>query len=390
MAIPVIYNLRSVRVRWTSSVVAVVGIAGTVGVFVAILAIAIGFRSTLVSSGSPSNALILRAGSNTEMVGAVSLDQVHIIEGEPGIVRDAKGPVVSPEVVVIAPFPLISTGTDANVQVRGVSARALDVRDSVHVLPGGRFFTPGLDELVVGKNAVRTYAGLNLGSTVQMAGINWKVVGIFDAGGSSFDSEVWCDATLLDQAYNRAPNVFQSVTVRLPSASDFPKFKDSLTSDPQLTVSVDREIDYYSKQSQGLTDFIVVIGTGIALVMGVGAIVGALNTMYSAVSERSREIATMRALGFGAGSVVISFMIESLLIAAIGGVVGCLAVLPLNGLTTSTLNFQTFSSIAFAFRVTPVLLAGGMIFALLMGLVGGTPPAFRAARRPITSALRGL
>lgn len=390
MAIPVIYNLRSVRVRWTSSVVAVLGIAGTVGVFIAILAIAIGFRSTLVSSGSPSNALIMRAGSNTEMVGAVMLDQVHIIEGEPGILRDAKGPVVSPEVVVIAPFPLITTGTDANVQVRGVSARALEVRDSVHILPGGRFFTPGLDELVVGKNAVKTYAGLSLGSDVLMAGIHWKVVGIFDAGGSSFDSEVWCDATLLDQAYNRAPNVFQSVTVRLPSAADFPKFKDRLTSDPQLTVSVDREIDYYSKQSQALTSFILVIGTMVAFVMGIGAIVGALNTMYSAISERSREIATMRALGFGAGSVVVSFMIEALLIAAIGGVVGCLAVLPLNGFTTSTLNFQTFSSIAFAFRITPALLGGGMIFALLMGLVGGTPPALRAARRPITSALRGL
>ncbi|HUK29743.1 MAG TPA: ABC transporter permease, partial [Candidatus Acidoferrum sp.] len=215
-------------------------------------------------------------------------------------------------------------------------------------------------------------------------------VGIFDAGGSSFDSEVWCDATLLDQAYNRAPNVFQSVTVRLPSPSDFPKFKDRLTSDPQLTVSVDREIDYYSKQSQALTSFIVIIGTMVALVMGVGAILGALNTMYSAVSERSREIATMRALGFGGASVVFSFMIEALLIAGIGGVLGCLAVLPLNGLTTSTLNFQTFSSIAFAFRITPMLLLGGMIFALLMGLVGGTFPAIRAARRPITSALRGL
>ncbi len=390
MAIPIIYNLRSVRVRWTSSVVAVLGIAGTVGVFVAILAMAIGFRATLVSSGSPSNALILRAGSNTEMVGAVMLDQVHIIEGEPGIDRDAKGPIVSPEVVVIAPFPLLTTGTDANVQVRGVSARALEVRPSVHILPGGRFFTPGLDELVVGKNAVKTYAGLDLGSTVKLSGIDWKVVGIFDAGGSSFDSEVWCDAALLDQAYNRAPNVYQSVTVRLPSAGDFPKFKDRLTSDPQLTVSVDREIDYYSKQSETLTQVIVIIGTIVAVVMGIGAIFGALNTMYSAVSERSREIATMRALGFGAGSVVFSFMIEALLIAAIGGVVGCLAVLPLNGFTTSTLNFQTFSSMAFAFRITPALFAGGMIFALLMGLVGGTPPAFRAARRPITSALRGL
>jgi putative ABC transport system permease protein len=370
-------------------VVAVVGIAGTVGVFIAILAIAVGFRATLVASGSPSNALILRAGSNTEMIGAVMLDQVHIIEGTPGIMRDANGPLVSPEVVVIAPFPLISTGTDANVQVRGVSGKALSVRPFVHIA-SGRFFTPGLDELVVGKNAVKTYAGLALGSTVKLSGINWKIVGIFDAGGSAFDSEVWCDAALLDQAYNRAPNVYQSVTARLPSPGDFQKFKDKLTSDPQLTVSVDREIDYYSKQSEGLTNFIVIIGTMVAVVMGIGAIFGALNTMYSAVAERSREIATMRALGFGAGSVVFSFMIEAMLISLIGGAVGCLAVLPLNGFTTSTLNFQTFSSLAFAFRISPLLLGIGMIFALLMGIIGGTPPAIRAARRPITTALRGL
>jgi putative ABC transport system permease protein len=195
---------------------------------------------------------------------------------------------------------------------------------------------------------------------------------------------------LLDQAYNRAPNVYQSVTVRLPAPEDFPKFRDRLTSDPQLTVSVDREIDYYSKQSEMFTQVVKKLGIGIAFVMGIGAIIGALNTMYSAVAERSREIATMRALGFGAGSVVFSFMIEALLITAIGGVIGCAAVVPLNGLTTSTLNFQTFSSIAFAFSISPGLLINGMGFALLMGIIGGIFPALRAARRPITAALRGL
>jgi len=389
VAIPVIYNLRSVRQRWTSSVVAVIGIAGTVGVFVAILAMANGFRATLVSSGSPSNALIMRAGSNSEMVGAVTLDEVHIIEGEPGVMRQAGVPLVSPEVVVIAPFPLKTTGTDANVQVRGVSPKALEVRRFVHFV-AGRFLTPGVSELVVGKNAVKTYSGLDLGSKVKLAGTTWTVVGVFDAGGSAFDSEVWGDAVLLNQAYNRPPNIYQSVTARLPSAADFQAFKDKLTSDPQLTVSVDREIDYYAKQSQALTDFIYVIGTMVAVVMAVGAIFGALNTMYSAVSERSREIATMRAVGFGAGSVVLSFMIEALIIATVGGAVGCFGVLPLNGLTASTLNFQTFSSIAFAFRISPLLLGIGMGFALLMGFIGGTPPAIRAARRPITSALRGL
>jgi putative ABC transport system permease protein len=384
LAIPVIYNLRSVRARWPSSVVAVLGIAGTVGVFVAMLSMARGFQATLVSSGSPSNALIMRAGSNTEMVGAVTLDQVHIIEGAPEIVRQADGPLVSPEVVVIAPFPMKSTGTDANVQVRGVSPKALEVRPTFHII-AGRFLKPGLNELFVGKNAQKTYVGLDLGATVKFNGGVWKVVGVFDSGGSAFDSEV-----ILDQIYQRPVNIYQSITVRMPSPDSFQGLKDTLTSDPRLPVSVDREVDYYAKQSRALTELIEILGSMIAVVMGIGAVLAALNTMYSAVAERSKEIATMRALGFRSGSVVFSFMIEALLIAGIGGAIGCLAALPLNGFTTSTLNFQTFSSIAFAFRITPAVLAAGMIFALLMGIIGGTPPAIRAARSPISTALRGL
>jgi putative ABC transport system permease protein len=389
LAIPVIYNLRSVRVRWTSSIVAVLGIAGTVGVFVAMMAMARGFKATLVSSGSPSNAIIMRAGSNTEMVGSVTLDQVHIIESAPGIARGPNGPLVSPEVVVIAPFPMKATGTDANVQVRGVSPRALEVRSTIHIAEG-RFLKSGLNELFVGRNAQKTYAGLDLGATVHFNGGTWTVVGVFDSNGSAFDSEIWCDAVILDQIYQRPLNIYQSVTARLASPQDFQALKDTLTTDPRMTVSVDREIDYYAKQSGALTDFIQIIGSAIAFVMGIGAVLAALNTMYSAVSERSREIAAIRALGFTSGSIAFSFMIEAVLIATIGGIVGCLAALPLNGFTTSTLNFQTFSSLAFAFRVTPVVLIAGMIFALLMGIVGGTPPAIRAARRPISAALRGL
>lgn len=389
MAIPLVYNLRSVRVRWTSSIVAVVGIAGTVGVFIAMLSMAQGFKRTLVDSGSPQNALIMRAGSNTEMVGAVMLDQVHIIEGEPGVARDDHGPLVSPEVVVIAPFPLKSTGTDANVQVRGVSSKALLVRPNVHIIEGTALH-PGLNELLVGKNAQKSYAGLDLGATVKFNGGAWKVVGVFDSGGSAFDSEVWCDGIILDQIYQRPVNVFQSVTVRMPSPDSFQSLKDALTSDPRLTLSVDREIDYYAKQSESMTQLIETLGAAIAFVMAIGAVLAALNTMYSAVSERSKEVATMRALGFGAGSIVVSFMIEALVIAGIGGIVGCLCALPLNGFTTNTMNFQTFSALAFAFRITPPILIAGIIFALLMGLVGGTPPAIRAARAPISSALRGL
>lgn len=389
MAIPIVYNLRSVRARWTSSVVAILGIAGTVGVFVAMLSMAKGFQATLVSSGSAGNALVTRAGATSEMTGAVSLDEVKVLQDAPGVAHGADGPIMTPEVVVIAPFPLIRTGTDANVQVRGVSPKALEVRSKVKIIEG-RFFQPGLTELIVGRNVASTYAGLALGDTVKFGGGTWHVVGVFDAGGSAFDSEVWCDSVVLNQTYKRPDTIYQSVTVRLTSPDALQQFKDSVSADPRMSVDVTREVDYYSKQSRAVTTLIVVLGTMIAIVMGIGAVFGALNTMYSAVSERSREIATMRALGFGAPSVVISFLIEALLISFLGGVVGCLAALPLNGLTTSTMNFQTFSSLAFAFRITPVLLLTGIIFALFMGVVGGLPPAIRAARRPVAHALRGL
>lgn len=389
MAVPIIYNLRSVRARWVSAIVAVLGIAGTVGVFIAMLALAKGFHATLVASGSPDNAIIMRAGATSEMTGSVTLDQVRIIQDAPGVAREGNQPILTPEVVVIAPFPLQSTGTDANVQVRGVSANALKVRTNIHVMQG-RFFEPGLAELVVGKNVSSTYKGLDLGETIKFGGGTWKVVGVFDAGGSAFDSEIWADSSVLAEVYKRPNYIFQSVTARLTSPSAIAQLKDSLTADPRMTVQVSREIDYYEKQSQGLTQLITVLGTLIAIVMGIGAIFGALNTMYSAVAERSREIATMRAIGFGAGSIVVSFIFEALLIAFIGGLIGCLAVLPINGITTGAMNFQTFSHLAFAFKITPPLLAVGIVFALFMGLIGGVPPAIRAARRPVAQALRGL
>ena len=389
MAIPVIYNLRSVRARWTSAIVAILGIAGTVSVFVAMMSLARGFKTTLVSSGSTQNAMVRRAGSTSEIDGAVSLEQVKVIEDAPGVARSDAGPLLSPEVVVIAAFPLQSSGTDANVQVRGVSPMVLRVRDNVKMV-AGRFFQPGLNELVVGSHAATSYKGLGLGDTIKFGGGTWKVVGVFDAGGAAFDSEVWADAHVVSQVYHRPDNVFQSVTVHLTSASALDTFKDSLTADPRMTVEVDRERDYYDRQSQALTTLIEVLGTIVAVVMGIGAVFGALNTMYSAVAERSREIATMRALGFGAASVVFSFLIEALLISFLGGLLGCLLVIPLNGLTTGTMNFQTFSYLAFAFRVTPQLLLGGIAFALFMGLVGGVPPAIRAARQPVSVALRAL
>jgi len=389
IAIPIIYNVRSTKARWTSAIVAVLGIAGTVGVFVAMLALAQGFRATLVSSGSADNAIILRAGSNSEMESGVSLDNVNILQDEPGVGRQNGQPLITSEVVVIAPFPLRSTGTDANVQVRGVSSNVLMVRPNVKIVEG-RMFRPGLAELVVGRNAVTSYAGLGLGNRVRFGGGEWIITGVFDAGGSAFDSEVWCDARVLDGVYKRPANVFQSATVHLTSPDAFQKFKDAASKDPRLNVDVSREIDYYAKQSQTFTRLITILGGLVAGVMAIGAIFGALNTMYSAVAERTREIAVMRALGFGAAAVVFSFLIEALLISFIGGALGCLAVLPLNGFTTGAMNWQTFSHLAFAFKVTPNLMMGGVIFALGMGIVGGSLPAIHAARQPVVLALREL
>ena len=390
MAIPLVYNLRSLRARWTSTVVAVLGIAGTVGVFIAMLSLARGFEATLVASGSPRNALVRRAGSTSEMDSGITVDQVRVIEDAPGVARaPGVGPLVSPEVVVVAAFPLKGRETDGNAQVRGVSPKALDVRPNVKLV-AGRMFRPGLTELVVGKNVVAAYDGLDLGDTIRLGGSSWTVVGVADSGGTAFDSEVWCDATVLKQVFQRPASLFQSVTVRLTGADALSAFKDALTSDPRVTVQVDREVDYYAKQSRQLTTLITVLGSIVAVVMGIGAVFGALNTMYSAVAERAREIATLRALGFGSGSIVLSFILEALCIALVGGLLGCVAVLPLHGLTTGTINWQTFSHLAFAFRVTPLLLAWGLLFALLMGLVGGVPPAIRAARARIAVALREL
>lgn len=387
--VPVSYNFRSIRARWTSTIVAVIGIAGTVGVFVAMLSLARGFKATLVASGSPGNVLVMRAGSPSEMMGGITLDTVKIVEDAPGVAREGDAPLVTQEVVGVVPFPLVSNGADANVQVRGVSPNVLQIRNFVKIKEG-RMFTPGLSEMVAGKNASTTYQGLTVGNTVVFGGGRWHVVGVFDAGGSSFDSEVWCDAKILSEVLKRPGNIFQSATIHLTSPAAFQQFKDAVTSDPRLNVDATREVDYYAKQSTTMTRLITVLGGLVAAVMAIGAVFGALNTMYSAVAERGREIATMRALGFSHTSVILSFLFEALLIALVGGILGCLAVLPLNGLTTSTMNFQTFSNLAFAFKITFNLLVMGVLFALVMGILGGVLPALRAALRPVVVALREL
>jgi len=389
MGLLLLYNVESVRARWRTTIVAILGVAGTVGVFVAMLSLAKGFEATLVTSGSAGNALVRRVGATSEIDSVVNLEQLRVIEDAPEVARGPEGPLVCPEVVVVAALPLKKSGTDANVQFRGVSARALAVHQSVRVAEG-RFLRPGLFELVVGKNARGSYANLDLGSSVSLGGNTWQVVGIFDAGGSSFDSELWGDGDLVNSTYQRPRGIQQSVSARLVSEGALGALKSRFASDPRMRVQVERETEYYAKASQMMTTLIRVLGTMVAAVMGIGAVFAALNTMYSAVAERAREVATLRALGFPGSTIVFSFTFEALLVAGVAGVIGALAVIPLNGLATSTLNFQTFSHLAFAFQVTPRLLLLGVAFALLMGLLGGVPPAVRAARLPVTAALRDL
>jgi putative ABC transport system permease protein len=389
VAIPVVYNLRSVKERWTSSVVAVLGIAGTVAVFVAMLSLARGFKVALTSSGLPQNAIVQQTGADSEMTSAIEIAAIRVVEDAPLVARRGYEPLVSAEVVVLAALPMRGTTSDANVQMRGVSPRVLAVRDNVRIVQG-RFFTPGLYELVVGSNAARAYEGLDFGKTVQIGPGKWKIVGIFNAGGSAFDSEIWADANVVNGAYQRPPGIYQSATAKLRSEDDFTAFKTALERDPRAKLQATREPEYYESQSQLVTTLITVLGSIVAVVMGLGAILAALNTMYSAVSERSREIAILRALGFQGSSIVLSFLAEALIIAVVGGIIGCIVVLPVNGITTGTINWQTFSHLSFAFRITPDLLLWGVVFAIFMGVLGGLPPAIRAARANVSTTLRAL
>jgi putative ABC transport system permease protein len=381
-------NVRTIRQRLGSSAVAVVGIAGVVIVFVAVLSIAEGFRTTLADAGSPDNALVLRSGADTEMTSGLGGDDARLIGEAPGVRTGPGGALASPELFVIVDVPKRSTGTDANVPVRGVTPQAFSVHERVRILEG-RMFEAGRNEVIVGRSAAREFQ-INLGDSPRWGENTWHVVGLFEADGSMSESEIWCDARVLQPAYRRG-NSFQSVHVKLESPNAFDKFKDALTTDPRLDVTVVRENEYYAQQAIILQTIIRTIGFGIAVLMGIGAIFGAVNTMYTAVASRSREIATLRALGFGRSPVVISVLIEAVFLSVLGGLVGgALAYLAFDGFQTATMNWQSFSQVAFAFAVTPALLAQGIASAAVMGLVGGLLPAFRSARLPIVTALREL
>jgi putative ABC transport system permease protein len=382
-------TLQSIPQRLGSSVVAIIGIGGVVIVFTAVLSIAEGFRAAMQGTGDPRTVMVMRAGSDTEMTSGFAGEEARLFTEAPGIERGPDGVHASPELFVIIGHPLQRSGTDANVPLRGLTPIALRVRPDLH-LAEGRMFTPGTSEIVVGRAASRQFSNLAVGSTVKSGKMTWQVVGIFEARGSVAESELWCDARVLQSVYQRG-NSYQSVYLRLETVDSFQRLKDALTTDPRLSVTVVREPDYYAQQSQVLQSVIWGIGLTIAVLMGLGAIFGAVNTMYSAVATRTREIATLRALGFGSTPVVVSVLIEAVLLSLVGGVLGGLiAWAGFDGYQTATMNLQSFSQVAFAFAVTPRLLIWGLMASTAMGLLGGLLPAYRAARVPVVSALRQL
>jgi len=380
-------SLATIPRRLGSALVIVGGIAGVVGVLVALLAIGEGFQSVLAQAGRLDDAIVLRKGASAELNSGLSRADVVLIAQAPGVLKDSDGnPIASAEVVVVANLPKRSSGTDANVEIRGVGPRVWELRSDARIVAGRRFKT-GKRELVIGRGAQAEFAGLEVGRTVRLGLQDWTVVGVF-ASGDAHESELWSDPEVLQGAYNR--NGYQSVTLKLTDTDAFDTLKAALSSDPRLTVDVQRTRDYYATQSEDLTRLIRILGVAIAVIMGVGAVFGALNTMYAAVSARAREIATLRAIGFSATPVVISVMLEAALLALLGGLIGAgIAWSVFDKYTASTLG-ANFSQVVFAFQVSPRLILQGLLCALGIGLLGGLFPAVHAARQPVTSALRAL
>ncbi len=382
-----LFNLRSMMQRKGSAAAAIFGIAGVVLVFVAVLSIAQGFRHAMTASGREDTAIVMRSGATSEMMSGLSREETRIIAETDGVARSSLGQVASPELFVIIDLPKRSTNTSANVPLRGVEEPAFEVRDGLQVVEG-RSFAWGRNEVIVGVGAAREFAGLDLGGSLEVAGEQWAIVGIFEDGGGISESEIWTDARLLQSSYRRGDS-FQAVYAKLESVDSFSEFSDELSTDPRVNVTATRQTDYYSEQSTMVTAIITGLGTLIAVLMGVGAIIGAFNTMYTAVSSRTREIATLRALGFKASPVVVSVLIESVVLAVIGGFIGgATAYLVFDGFRAATMNFQSFSQVAFTFHVTPALLVQGAILAAFIGLIGGLVPAIHAARMPVAAALR--
>ncbi len=387
MAIPLIYNVRSVRQRPISTLATALGMALVVLVFIAMMALSRGFRAALVETGSRDNVIVVRSGADNELVSGISRETAATIAAMPFVARGADGqPLVSPEVYVLISLDRLDGG-DALVVARGINPAAFAVRKNVRIV-AGRMITPGAPEILIGESIVGRFAGTEIGGTISFANRDWTVVGHFEAGGSAFESEIWGENEQFMPAFRG--EFFQSMTFRMADPSAYDEIKQRVEADPRLPVDAHREFDFYANQSYLLTRILNIAAVFIATIMAVGAIFGAINTMYAAVGARAPEIAVLRTLGFRPVSVLASFLFEAALIAVLGGLLGCLLSLPLNGIVTSTTNWQSMSEVAFAFRVTPDLLLAGVFFALVMGLIGGFFPARRAARQPIVQVARQI
>ena len=388
MAIPISYNVRNVLQRPVSTLTTAIGVGLTVAIFIGALSLVSGFRAAMLTTGSPANVIALRKGADSEISSGINRDGANILRAIPDVAAGPDGrPLVSAELVVVTNKERLGQKGSSNVTVRGVDAGSLTLRDRVKIVEG-RMFTPGTDEVIAGSRIARRFANCAVGDRIRFGQREFTVVGHFSAAGSAFESEIWGDNPVLMPALQR-DDVFQSLTFRMRDPARFAALKKELEADPRLQIQLKRESEFYDEQSGLLSRAILPLGIFITIIMAVGAVFGAMNTMYAAVGSRTREIATLLVLGFSPFAIMVSFVFESVFLALIGGLIGCLIALPINGITTSTTNFQSFSEVAFAFRITPAALATGMIFAAAMGLVGGFLPALRAARQTIASSLRG-
>jgi putative ABC transport system permease protein len=385
MALPLSYNLRNLVVRWRVTTLAIAAIALVVAVLVVLIAMANGFRLALAATGSVENAVLTQRGSTGELTSGVNFDNARAVMVDDRVARDALGnPIASPEIFVVASLPR-KGGPTANVSLRGVTPAAFRVRQGVRLVRG-RPFTPGLNELVIGRKVAERYAGVEVGSTIRLQRRDWLITGVFEANGGGFESEVWGDLNVLAPAFLRRGG-YQSVTVRLKDPAAVTGFNDDLSRNPRMQVQLVQERKYYDDQSAQVSGPLLALAVFVALVMGVGAVFGAMNTMYAIVAARTREIGTLRALGFSRWSILFSFVFESTLLALAGGVLGCLLALPANGLSSAA-GGANFAEVSFAFRITSGAVATGIGLALFIGVAGGLLPAWRASRVPITAALR--
>lgn len=386
MALPISYNVRNVIVRWKVTLLALAGISLVVAVLIALTAMANGFSRALAVTGSADNAIVTQRGSSGELASGFTRDQASMIMVDSRVKRDTEGrPMASPEMVVVASLPKRGDGTEVQVTLRGVTPMAFTVRQNIRIVEG-RNFTPGLYELVVGQKAADRFEGLEVGGSITLRRQRWDVVGIFTSEGSGFESEIWGDIDALQPVFNRTGG-YQSLTVRLADPSALQAFDTELKANPNMQVQMAREREYYANQAGQTATTLTALAIFVGVIMGIGAVFGAMNTMYALVSVRTREIGTLRALGFSRSAVLTAFMIESAFLALVGGLLGSILALPVNLLSGAT-GGANFSQIAFDFRVSPFWLGVAVFSAVLMGLIGGFLPAFKAARTPITAALR--